>query len=191
MSSLAYDYGTVAGNMYNQGISNLVDLGNKYKDNPTIGGMVAGSLADTYRTQANTGQALAYNNAFLGSLANYQQGMENLKTGNTMKLMSAEGQIAGNLMDKQGGWQIKGIQEKGNQERMSLGVAGQEQRKGMVVKGEQDRLGIKESGAQQRLGIQTAGQQERLNIAERTTQELRGRSDARGSIRSAGRRFFG
>ncbi len=180
MSSLAYNYGTVAGKMYNEGIQNLVDLGNKYKGNETIGGMVAGSLADTFRTQANTGQALAYNNAFLGSLANYQQGMENLKTGNTMKLMAAEGQIAGNLMDKQGGWQIKGIQEKGSQERLSLGVAGQEQRKGMVTKGQQDRL-----------GIQTAGQQERLNIAERTNQELRARSDARGAIRSTGRRFFG
>ena len=180
MSSYAYNYGTTAGNLYNQGIKNLVDFGNKYKDNETIGGMVAGTLADTYATQANTGTALAYNNAFLGSLANYQGGMENLKTGNQMKLMAAEGQIAGGLIDRQGGWQIKGIQETGSQDRLSIAATGTEQRLGMKTKGAEDRLTVGE-----------AGRQERLNIGERTTQDLRARADARGSVRREGARFFG
>lgn len=180
MSSYAYSYGTTAGNLYNQGIKNLVDFGNKYKDNESIGGMVAGTLADTFATQANTGTALAYNNAFLGSLANYQGGMENLRTGNQMKLMAAEGQIAGGLIDKQGGWQMKGIRETGTQDRLNIAATGVEQRLGMKTKGAEDRLTVGE-----------AGRQERMNIGERMTQELRGRADARGAVRREGSRFFG
>jgi len=180
MPSYANNHGTVAANMYNAGIQSLVDLGNKYSDNESIGGLVAGSLADSFRTQASTGQALAYNDAFLGSMANYQGGMENLKTGNTMKLMAAEGEIATNLMDTQGGWQIKGIKE-----------TGKEQRLGMQTKGQQDRLGIQTTGAQQRLGLETAGSEERKNISSRMTQELRARADARGAVTRAGSRFYG
>jgi len=191
MSSYAYSYGTTAGNLYNEGIKNLVDFGNKYKDNESIGGMVAGTLADTFATQANTGTALAYNNAFLGSLANYQGGMENLKTGNQMKLMAAEGQIAGGLIDKQGGWQIKGIQETGSQQRQNIGVQGTQDRLNIAATGTEQRLGMKTKGAEDRLTVGEAGRQERLNIGERTTQELRARSDARGSVRREGSRFFG
>ena len=191
MSSYAYSYGTTAGNLYNEGIKNLVDFGNKYKDNESIGGMVAGTLADTFATQANTGTALAYNNAFFGSLANYQGGMENLRTGNQMKLMAAEGQIAGGLIDKQGGWQIKGIQETGSQQRQNIGAQGIQDRMNIATTGEQQRLGMKTKGAEDRLTVGEAGRQERLNIGERTTQELRARSDARGSVRREGSRFFG
>jgi len=191
MSSYAYSYGTTAGNLYNEGIKNLVDFGNKYKDNETIGGMVAGTLADTYATQANTGTALAYNNAFLGSLANYQGGMENLRTGNQMKLMAAEGQIAGGLIDKQGGWQIKGIQETGSQQRQNIGVQGTQDRMNIAATGTEQRLGMKTKGSEDRLTVGEAGRQERLNIGERTTQELRARADARGAVRRGGARFFG
>ena len=191
MSSYAYSYGTTAGNLYNEGIKNLVDFGNKYKDNETVGGMVAGTLADTFATQANTGTALAYNNAFLGSLANYQGGMENLKTGNQMKLMAAEGNIAGGLIDKQGGWQIKGIQETGSQQRQNIGVQGTQDRMNIAATGTEQRLGMKTKGSEDRLTVGEAGRQERLNIGERTTQELRARADARGAVRRGGARFFG
>ena len=191
MSSYAYSYGTTAGNLYNEGIKNLVDFGNKYKDNETVGGMVAGTLADTFATQANTGTALAYNNAFLGSLANYQGGMENLKTGNQMKLMAAEGQIAGGLIDRQGGWQVKGIQETGSQQRQTIGVQGTQDRMNIAATGTEQRLGMKTKGSEDRLTVGEAGRQERLNIGERTTQELRARADARGAVRRGGARFFG
>jgi len=191
MSSYAYSYGTTAGNLYNEGIKNLVDFGNKYKDNETVGGMVAGTLADTFATQANTGTALAYNNAFLGSLANYQGGMENLRTGNQMKLMAAEGNIAGGLIDKQGGWQIKGIQETGSQQRQNIGVQGTQDRMNIAATGTEQRLGMKTKGSEDRLTVGEAGRQERLNIGERTTQELRARADARGAVRRGGARFFG
>ncbi len=235
MPSYAYNYGTTAGNLYNQGIQNLVDFGNRYPENETVGGMVAGHLADSFATQANTGSALAYNNAFLGSLANYQGGMENLRTGNQMRLMAAEGSIAGGLIDKQGGWQtraldtqgawqMRGLQEtglqqrqnigaQGTQDRMNIATTGIEQRLGMRetgsqqrqnigAQGTQDRMNIAATGTEQRLGMKTkgaedrltvgeAGRQERLNIGERTTQDLRARADARGSVRREGARFFG
>jgi len=191
MPSYAYDYGTTAGNLYNQGIQNLVDFGNRYPENETVGGMVAGHLADSFATQANTGSALAYNNAFLGSLANYQGGMENLKTGNQMKLMAAEGQIAGGLIDRQGGWQIKGIQETGSQQRQNIGVQGTQDRMNIAATGTEQRLGMKTKGSEDRLTVGEAGRQERLNIGERTTQELRARADARGAVRRGGARFFG
>jgi hypothetical protein len=162
MSSYAnpsgYKFASVPGSLVNQGIGGLVDLGNKYKDNATIGGLVAGSLADVSRTQANTGLALQYNDAFLGSLANYQSGLESLKTGNTMKLMGAEGAVARDLIGKQG---------------------------------DEQRSTIRTTGEQDRLGMQTAGSEERLTLGERTNQELRMRTDARGAVRTQGARFFG
>ena len=202
MPSYAYDYGTTAGNLYNQGIQNLVDFGNRYPENETVGGMVAGHLADSFATQANTGSALAYNNAFLGSLANYQGGMENLRTGNQMRLMAAEGSIAGGLIDKQGGWQtraldtqgawqMRGLQETGLQQRQNIGAQGTQDRMNIAATGTEQRLGMRTKGAEDRLTVGEAGRQERLNIGERTTQELRERSDARGSVRREGARFFG
>ena len=213
MPSFAYNTGTTAGTLYDQGMKNLVDLGNKYSGNESIGGLVAGTLADTFRTQAQTGLALQYNNAFLGSLANYQGGLENLRTGNTMKLMSAEGQIARDLVGAQGAQQRLGIQETGAQQRLGIQETGAQQRLGIAAQGTQDRMNIGAQGAQQRLNIgaqgqedrltvqtkgsedrkniQTAGSEERLNIAKRFTEEKGLRADARGAIRSLGARFYG
>ena len=202
MPSFAYNTGTTAGTLYDQGMKNLVDLGNKYSGNESIGGLVAGTLADTFRTQAQTGLALQYNNAFLGSLANYQGGLENLRTGNTMKLMSAEGQIARDLVGAQGAQQRLGIQEtgaqqrlgiaaQGTQDRMNIGAQGAQQRLNIGAQGQEDRLTVQTKGSEDRKNIQTAGSEERLNIAKRFTEEKGLRADARGAIRSLGARFYG
>ena len=202
MPSFAYNTGTTAGTLYDQGMKNLVDLGNKYSGNESIGGLVAGTLADTFRTQAQTGLALQYNNAFLGSLANYQGGLENLRTGNTMKLMSAEGQIAKDLVGAQGAQQRLGIQEtgaqqrlgiaaQGTQDRMNIGAQGAQQRLNIGAQGQEDRLTVQTKGSEDRKNIQTAGSEERLNIAKRATEEKGLRADARGAIRSLGARFYG
>tara|TARA_Y100000589_G_C27042503_1_gene583767 strand:+ start:292 stop:831 length:540 start_codon:yes stop_codon:yes gene_type:complete len=178
--SFAYTPGTTAGNMYEQGISGLTDLGNKYKDNEAVGGLVAGTFADTFRTQAMGGLSLQYNQAMSSHLANLQQGMENLRTGNQLKLMGAEGRIAKDLVGAQGEQQRLGIRETGSQQRMNIAATGA-----------QERMNIGARGSEQRKGIVTAGQQERLNIGERYKQERGMRSDARGAIRSLGARFFG
>ena len=191
MPSFAYNTGTTAGTLYDQGMKNLVDLGNKYSGNESIGGLVAGTLADTFRTQAQTGLALQYNNAFLGSLANYQGGLENLRTGNTMKLMSAEGQIAKDLVGAQGAQQRLGIQETGAQQRLGIAAQGTQDRLNIGAQGQEDRLTVQTKGSEDRKNIQTAGSEERLNIAKRATEEKGLRADARGAIRSLGARFYG
>lgn len=191
MPSFAYNTGTTAGTLYDQGMKNLVDLGNKYSGNESIGGLVAGTLADTFRTQAQTGLALQYNNAFLGSLANYQSGLENLRTGNTMKLMSAEGQIAKDLVGAQGAQQRLGIQETGAQQRLGIAAQGTQDRLNIGAQGQEDRLTVQTKGSEDRKNIQTAGSEERLNIAKRATEEKGLRADARGAIRSLGARFYG
>ena len=164
-----YNFQTVPGNLYNEGIGNLVDLGNKYADNETIGGMVAGHLADTFATGANMGLAVQYNDAFLGSLGKYQGGLENLRTGNTSKLMAQEAGLARDL----------------------IGVQGNEARRLKVTEGEQDRLSRVTQGEQDRLGYRVQGEEDRKKLQEEGTQTLRLRSDARGAIRSTGSRFFG
>lgn len=202
MPSFAYTPGTAAGTLYGQGMKNLVSLGNKYKNNQSIGGLVAGSLADSFKTQAQTGLALQYNNAFLGAMGNYQSGLENLKTGNTMKLMAAEGQIAKDLVNQQGDQQRQGIREAGDQqrqgiretgsqERQNIGARGTEDRRNIAATGTEERLNIGARGVEERRALQTAGAEERLNIAKRASEEKGLRADARGAIRGLSARFFG
>jgi hypothetical protein len=206
MSSYAnpagYNFATTAGTLVNQGIGGLVDLGNKYKDNESISGLVTGSIADTFRTQANTGLAIQYNDAFLGSLGNFQRGLENVKTGNTLKLMGAEGAINRDLIGFQGEQQRSAIREtgtqdrlgyqtQGEQQRLTVGAQGAQDRLGYVTQGEQQRLGIGEQGVQNRLTVAAQGQQEREILAEKGSQELRLRADARGAVRNQGARFYG
>lgn len=155
--------------MYAQGASLLTQLGNKYKDNESIAGFVSGTFADAGRTMMMGGLSLGYNKAMSSHLAQLNQGLENLKTGNQLKLMGAEGRITQQLIGAQGAQQRLGIKETGAQQR----------------------LGIQAKGKEQRAGIREAGAQERLNIGKRYQEERNMRADARGAIRSLGARFFG
>lgn len=165
----SYANTTTPGTLVSSGTRSITDLMNRFKDNESITGLGIGTLFDIGRTQVNTGLAVQYNDAFLGSLGNYQKGLEDLKTGNTMKLMGAEGAIARDLLGKQGEEQRAGIRETGMQERLNIGATGE----------------------QQRLGFITQGEQERLTKARETVEEKRLRADARGAVRSQGARFYG
>lgn len=160
---------TVGGNYVGSGLGIIGDVLNKYGSNESIAGLGTGAIFDIGKTQANTGLAIAYNDAFLGSLGNYQSGQENLKTGNTMKLMAQEGAISRDLLGKQGEEQRAGIRETGSQERLNIGATGE----------------------QQRLGYQEQGRQERETLGQKTLEERKLRADARGAIRSQGARFYG
>lgn len=122
-------FSTVPGQLTWQSIGGLVDLANKYKDNKTVSGFVVGKIADSFATGENTSQAIRYNDAFLGSLGKYQAGQEDLKTGNTMKLMGVEGALASNLLGRQG-----------EEQRAGHRTQGEEQRAGYRTMGEQERL---------------------------------------------------
>ena len=177
--------------MFAQGMATLTELGNKYKDNESITGFVTGTLADVGRTQAMGGLSLGYNKAMSAHLAQLNQGLENLKTGNQLKLMGAEGAITQQLIGAQGDQQRLGIKETGKQQRLGIKATGTEQRLNYAAKGAQDRLGIAATGVEQRAGIRETGKQERLNIGKRYQEERNMRADARGAIRSLGARFFG
>ena len=155
--------------LVDKSVQGFTELGKKYKDNEMLGGMIIGSYGDFLRTQANTGLAIQYNDAMYESMGRYQGNLENLRTGNTAKLMAQEGAITGGLMDKQGKLQQEGLR-----------VAGDEQRKG-----------IRETGSEERLTLGERGRQERSLIREKTGAQLRMRSDARGAIARSGARFFG
>ena len=160
---------TAGGNYVGAGISTITDVLNKYPGNETLAGLGVGSIFDIGKTQANTGLAIAYNDAYLGSLGKYQSGQENLKTSNTMKLMGVEGAINRDMLTKQGEEQRAGIRETGSQERL-----------GFITQGEQ-----------QRLGFQEQGRQERETLGQKGLEERKMRADARGAIRSQGARFYG
>lgn len=211
MSSYAAQ--TQGGLLFDQGLSNLVDLGNKYKDNEVIGGMVSGSMIDSFRDQMATGSALQYSTSMSSHLANIQKGLEDNRTGNTLKIMGNEGRIARDLIGAQGEQQRMGLRETGAQQRMNIGAQGAQDRlnigatgtqqrlnigaqgiedRALVgAQGTQERMNIGARGSEQRKGLRTAGAEERLNIGKRYTEERNMRADARGAIRSLGSRFFG
>ena len=204
-----YSFGSIPGQMVNTGIRGLVDFGNKYKDNETVGGIVAGKIGDIYGTTANTGLAIQYNDAFLNSLGTYQQGLENLKTGNTLKLMGAEGAITNESYRVQGDEMRKAYETQGQQQRLLAQTQGETTRyvadrdlegnrytadrsldsnryvADRSLEGEKYRSDSEE----RRIGLM--GEQERLTQADKTTQERRLRADARGAIASQGARFYG
>ena len=177
--------------MYAQGMATLTEMGNKYPDNESVTGFITGTTLDAARTQMMGGLSLGYNKAMSAHLAQLNQGLENLKTGNQLKLMGAEGKITEQLIGAQGKQQRLGIQETGRQQRMGIRETGAQDRLNIAATGVEQRAGIREQGTQQRLGIQTAGQEERKNIGKRYQEERNMRADARGAIRSLGARFFG
>lgn len=209
----SYKPGTISGNLYNQGWGNMVDWGNKFKDNKSVQNFISGARLDADEGMMRMGMDLLYEKGQMQNRAEYIGGLENLKTGNTLKLMSAEGGILGDLQGQQGEIESRHIGQRGDQERRGLRVAGQEDRAGIKVQGDQDRKGIRVKGDEERMGMMEQGSQNRMGMAaqgiqdrmltrekgdqERKTQrdryreDRKMRADARGAIRSSGSRFFG
>jgi len=175
-----YSPGTAGGNLFNQGWGNMVSWGNKFKDNKAIQGFISGSKLDSSQTMMNMGLDLLYQKGQMSQRAEYIGGLENLKTGNTMKLMAAEGGILKDLQGQQGDIESRQIGERGDQERRGLRVAGQENRAGIQTQGLQDRMLTRETG-----------DQERKTQRDKYREDRKMRADARGAIRRSGSRFFG
>ena len=186
-----YSPATFGGNLVNQGWGNMVSWGNKFKDNKAIQGFISGSKLDSSQTMMNMGLDLLYQKGQMSQRAEYIGGLENLKTGNTMKLMAAEGGILKDLQGQQGDIESRQIGERGDQERKGLRVAGQENRAGMMEKGSQDRMGMAAQGIQDRMLTREKGDQERKTQRDRYREDRKMRADARGAIRRSGSRFFG
>jgi len=164
-----YDPATFGGSMYNQGWGNMVDWGNKFKDNEAIQGFISGSRLDANQTMMNMGMDLLYQKGQLSQMADYQGGMENLKTGNTLKLLAAEGGIVRDLMWDQGDIQSRQIGEKGTEERKT----------------------VRTLGSENRMTRMTEGDQKRKTQRDKYREDRKMRADARGAIRRTGAKFFG
>lgn len=171
--------GSVAASIYDRAQSGLVNLANRYAGNEALSGITVGKLADSYGTSLNTAAQLEYDNAFLGSMAQYQQGVENLRKGNTMELLAAETGAQKELMTVQG-----------SESRRGLVTTGEQQRLGFAAQGVQDRLGVGARGEQDRLGYVTQGEQSRLSQDNASDNTIRLREHAKGSIRQQGQRYY-
>jgi len=187
MSSLATDSttnyqpygGSVAASIYDRAQSGLVNLTNRYAGNETLSGIAVGKLADAYGTSLNTAAQLEYDNAFLGSMASYQQGIENLRKGNTMALLAAESGALKETMTVQG---IEG--------RRGMVTAGEQDRLGVQARGTEDRAGVQARGENDREGYRVQGDQTRLTQNNATDNTIALREHAKGSIRQQGQRYY-
>ena len=217
--TLPYPY-TTSGTLISSGMKNLVDIGNQYKDNESIGALVAGGLIDAAKTTINTGLENQYNDSFLGSLATYNKTLDDNKTGNTKGLMATEAGLTKEVIQKnadesirlgQAGYGSTGYMtqaEVAKQGAVNTGMldVARENRLGSdfaeVTRGQtaRDVASTQASGARDVATIQgdynvrnttETGRQSRLLEGEKTDQQMRLRADARGAIRSAGGRFYG
>jgi len=159
-----YSPATFGGNLYNQGWGNMVNWGNKFKDNKAIQGFISGARLDANQTMMNMGMDLLYQKGQMSQMADYHGGMENLKTGNTLKLLAAEGGITRDLMWDQGDILSRQIGERGDQDRRTLRATGQENRALVMTQGDQDRRGMRVKGQEQRAGIMTQGKEDRKGL---------------------------
>jgi hypothetical protein len=193
---------TVGGNFVSSGTKTITDLMNKYGDNETIAGLGAGSIFDIGRTQANTGMAIAYNDAFMGSLGRYQSGLENLKTANASTLMAQEGAIARDLTDLTTGRNLEGTKYVADQGLKSAQYQADRGLQGIQYNADRSLEGIKYGADKDLAGIQYGfdsqerqiglqGREDRETLGRKTEEEKRLRADARGAIRSQGARFYG
>ena len=176
----SYDPASFGGSMYNQGWGNMVNWGNKFKDNEAIQGFISGSRLDSNQTMMNMGMDLLYQKGQLSQMADYQGGMENLKTGNTLKLLAAEGGITRDLMWDQGDIKSRQIGEQGVEDRAQIKTLGSENRKTRRVE-----------GSETRMTEMTKGDQTRKTQRDKYREDRKMRADARGAIRRTGSRFFG
>ncbi len=199
MSSLAnqsgnawqYRPGTTGGKMYDTGLQDMVTWVKGNPNDKNLGGQLSGAMMDSNRMLMNMGLGLQWQRGQLGNWAEYHGGMENLKTGNTLKIMGAEGGIVKELMGKQGEEGRRQIRTQGDQDRKSLRVTGQEQRLGQQELGSQTRMNYMSKGLQDRLQLREAGSENRKTQRDKYNEERKMRADARGAIDRAGSKFFG
>tara|TARA_B100000427_G_scaffold222139_1_gene185869 strand:+ start:1554 stop:2189 length:636 start_codon:yes stop_codon:yes gene_type:complete len=177
--------------MVNQGLGALTSWGLANPGNETIGAYISGANLDLGYTLARMGLDSQYQNNQLNNLAKYSGLMDNLQTGNTLKLMAGEGDIARTLMREQGALGNKQIGVTGDQDRRTLRVAGQEKRLQSQEEGSQTRMNYMGQGLQNRMQAKTEGEEDRKTQRDRYNEERKMRADARGAIRSSGARFFG
>lgn len=95
-----YDYFSPQGASFSAGDALLTSIGNKFADNQSVQSMIAGSKIDNANAMAKTGLAVQYNDAFMGSLTDYQATVDSNKAGWAKQLLADEGRISRDLIEK-------------------------------------------------------------------------------------------
>lgn len=212
-------YTTLAGSMFDSGISGLVGLANKYASNSTLANLTVGSIADTFKTQANMGLDIQYQNAMIGTLKDYQYGLENLRAGNAMQLVAAEGAIAKDIAQLNadtslgiGKLQLEGTKYTADKSLQATMYSSDKSLEGAKYVADRSLEGNKYSADKNLEGnkyvadknyagvrftaeeatnrVRVQGEEDRKTLGENTFQTLRLRNDARNTIRSQGSRFY-
>lgn len=177
--------------MVNQGLGAITSWGLANPDNETISSFVSGANLDLGYTLARMGLDSQYQENQLNNYAKYAGGMENLQTGNALKLMAGEGDVARTLMREQGRLGNQQIGVQADQDRRTVRVAGQEKRLQQQEAGSQTRMNYMGQGIQNRMQAQTEGEETRKTQRDKYREERKMRADARGAIRTSGAKFFG
>jgi hypothetical protein len=210
---------SLAGSLVNSGLQGLTGLANKYSSNETIGNLAIGSIADTFKTQANMGLDLQYQSAMIGTLADYQYGLENLRAGNAMQLVAAEGAIAKDIakLNSETALGVGQLQLEGYKYQADKGLEGTKYNADRNLEGskyvadrnlegnryvadrnlegnkyvaDKNYQGVKYTADEATNRVRVQGDEDRKTLGENTLQNLRLRSDARNAVRSAGSRFY-
>lgn len=171
---------TTAGMLIASGAQNNVNIANRNPDNQTIQGLVTGSQIDANTTAQNTGLAIMYNDAFLGTLHRTNMAMADADVGRASTLMGIQGNI-----DKE----FAAVE--GDQQRRNYATQGEENRKSTLVTNQQERLNIGARGMMDRALSRTQGEQQRLGQDNEALNQVRLRNDAREQIARQGARFYG
>ncbi len=196
-SMASQGYGTLAGNLFAGGTQGLVDLTNKFSGNQTLANMTVGKLADTFSTQANMGLNLQYQSQMIGTLSDYQFGLEKLRAGNAMGLIAAEGainrdiaKIGADATVKVGELQLDGLKYSADKSLQGAMYTSDRSLEGSKYAADKNWQGVKYTADESTNRVRVQGDEDRKTLAANTDQTLRQRADARGAVRSLGSRFY-
>jgi hypothetical protein len=189
---------TLAGSLVNSGMSGLTGMANKYDSNSTLGNMVVGSLADVYKTQANMGLNLQYQTGMIGALGQMQYGLEELRAGNAMKMIAAEGAVSKDIAQLQadttlgvGKMQLEGLKYGADKSLEGAKYTSDRSLEGTRYASDKSLEGTKYTADESTRRVRVQGDEDRKTLGENTLQTLRLRADARSAIRNTGSRFYG
>lgn len=186
---------TNSGLLQANGWEQLGALMEQYGDNEQIAGIITGALVDGALTGLNMGNNLQFESGMAELQMQLTTQLEELKTANQIELIDAEGQMAGDLIGKQGEWKIKtdlaasqnkineiGVTSQANINQINaqgavdinkMNVKGDWDTKLQEQKGRLDRELTKTKGSEDRLTWQTRGEEERKGIKVKGDQEVR------------------
>jgi hypothetical protein len=188
---------TLAGQNVNSGMALLTGIANKYADNSSIVNMVVGKQADLAATQANMGLQLNYQSSMAGTLADIQFGLENLRAGNAMKMIGAEGAIAKDIasLDSEtrlgiGKMQLEGVKYGADKSLEGAKYTSDRSLEGTKYASDRSLEGTKYTADESTRRVRVQGDEDRKTLGENTLQTLRLRQDARTAIRNTGSRFY-